>query len=231
MSYETRLERAVTELETRGEIQLERMSPDPDLTPERLALLADADLTLDRINALWSTPLDDILRPYHFTAAEYHAGWITGDGRVRGEFCLGNIHDCLVEHHPQLRDEGLGLDERGVLPQLKIFDQAPFGGAGEVTGLRMPRANGRPPMRGRLEIWHYVSTQSRLHRLNVGYGTYLETLLITKGAWGWQYLFADACLDHDVASNLAAMLETFPVLFPDYDYEPLRARWAERQGR
>ncbi|MET7622691.1 hypothetical protein [Streptomyces sp. NPDC005408] len=114
-----------------------------------------------------------------------------------------------------------------MLPELRIFDQAPFGGAGQATGLRVP------PKGDRLEIWHYVSTCTELHRLNLDYGTYLETLLITKGAWGWQYLFADVDLTgreyHDAASNLAAMFEAFPVLFPDHDYEPLRARWRERR--
>ncbi|MFJ9032480.1 hypothetical protein ACIRQP_28920 [Streptomyces sp. NPDC102274] len=226
MGYGTRLERAIAELDRCEDIKVERQPADPDLTPERLALLADADLALDRIAVHWRTRLEDVLRPYYFAADEYHADWITADGRVRGEFCLGNIHGCLVDGHLPLTDEGLGPDERRVLPELRIFDQAPFGGAGQVTGLRvLPRGGG-------VEIWYYVLTRTELHRLNLDYGTYLEALLITKGAWGWQYLFADVDLTerryHDAASNLAAMFEALPVLFPDHDYEPLRARWRER---
>ncbi|MET7622692.1 hypothetical protein [Streptomyces sp. NPDC005408] len=87
MDYGTRLERAFAELESCGGIEVERRAPNPDLTPERLALIADADLAVNRINGFWRTRLDDVLRPYCFAADEYHADWITADDRVRGEFC------------------------------------------------------------------------------------------------------------------------------------------------
>ncbi|GAA4624445.1 hypothetical protein GCM10023196_024610 [Actinoallomurus vinaceus] len=200
MEYGTRLEHAITELESCGDIEVERRPPDPDLTPERLELVAEAD--------------------------EYHADWATTDGRVSGEFCVRNIHGCLVNGDLPLTDEGLEPGERRVLRELKIFDEAPFGGAGSVTGLRVLPEGGVP------EIWHYVSTRTMLHRLHLDYGTYLDTLLITKGATGWQYLFADVDLTEpkhaDTAGNLTAMLDIFPGLFPGHDYEPLRTRLRER---
>ncbi|MFE4537556.1 hypothetical protein ACFRKB_21110 [Streptomyces scopuliridis] len=226
MDYGTRLERAVSELESRGDIEVERRPASQDLTPERSTLPTDADLAPERVNALCRTQLGESVGPYLFAANEYHANWVTADDRVRGEFCLRNLYRCLTQRHLPLTDELLATAERRVLPELKIFDQAPFCGAGQVTGLRAsPAADGA-------EIWHYVSTRTELHHLHLDYGTYLETLLITKGAWGWQYLFADVDLTdsrfHDPAENLAAMFDTFPVLFPDHDYEPLYARWRER---
>jgi hypothetical protein len=214
------------ELESCDDIAVERQSPDPDLTPERLELLADADRVFDQIAAQWRVRLEDVLRPYYFAADEHHADWATTDERVSGEFCLRNIHLCLLNGDLPLTDEGLEPGERRVLPELKIFDQAPFGGAGSVTGLRVL------PEGGDLEIWHYVSTRTMLHRLHLDYATYLDTLLITKGATGWQYLFADVDLTEpkhgDTAVNLTAMLDVFPGLFPGHDYEPLLARLQDR---
>lgn len=77
---------------------------------------------LDRIAAHWGVRLDEVLRPYHFAADEYHTEWATTDNRVRGEFCLRNVHDCLVDGHLPLVDQGLGPEERRVLSELRIFD-------------------------------------------------------------------------------------------------------------
>jgi hypothetical protein len=222
-----RLEQAIVELEHCGDIEVERRPPAPDLTPQRLELLADADRVFDRITAEWRVRLDDALRPYHFAADEYHVAWTATDGSVLGEFCLGNIYDCLVGWpHPPLGDENLPPGDRGVLAALRIFDQTPFAGAGAAAGLRVPPDGGEP------EIWFYVATRTMFHRLHLDYGTYLETLLLTKGAFGWQYLFADVDLTapqhHDTAQILTAMLNVFPRYFPGHDYDPLRVRLRER---
>ncbi|MFJ9588748.1 hypothetical protein [Streptomyces acidicola] len=199
--------------------------PDPELTPQRLELLADADRVFERITAEWR--VDDVLRPYYFAADEYHAAWAATGGGVHGEFLLRNIHDCLVGWpHPPLADVNLPPGDRSVLATLRIFDEAPYAGEGAVAGIRVPPKGGEP------QIWFYVTTRTMFHRLHLDYGTYLETLLLTKGAFGWQYLFADVDLtapqhSHTV-ENLTAMLDAFPRYFPGHDYEPLRARLRER---
>jgi hypothetical protein len=223
MAYGMRLEQAIVDLEHCGDIEVERRPPARDLMPQRLELLADADGVFDRITAEWRVRLDDALRSYHFAADEYHAAWTATDGSVCGEFCLRNIYDCLVGWHPPLEGpEFLPPGDRRVLAALRIFDEAPFAGAGAVAGMRVPPDGGEP------EIWFYVATRAVLHRLHLDYGTYLETLLLTKGAFGWQYLFADVDLTapqhYDDAANLSAMLNVFPGYFPSHDYDPLRER-------
>ncbi|MGW0769455.1 hypothetical protein [Streptomyces sp. NPDC002676] len=55
-----------------------------------------------------------------------------------------------------------------------------------MTGSRVP------PRDGGLEVWHYISTRTELHRLDL--------------------------------AMFEAFPVLFPVLFPDHDYEPLRAQ-------
>ncbi|MGI5424124.1 hypothetical protein [Streptomyces sp. CA-179760] len=55
---------------------------------------------------------------------------------------------------------------------------------------------------------------------------------MTKGTFGWQYLFTDVSLRGDdfgeTGRRLNDMLTVFPELFPGYDYQPLRSRLAAR---
>lgn len=68
--------------------------------------------------------------------------------------------------------------------------------------------------------------------MDVDYCGYLAALLVTKGTYGWQYLFADVSLADDIhhhtVENARRMLEVFPRLFPGYDYAPLAARLEAR---
>ncbi|MFI9047085.1 hypothetical protein [Streptomyces sp. NPDC053427] len=56
---------------------------------------------------------------------------------------------------------------------------------------------------------------------------YLDALCVTKGAYGWQYLFTDVSLaedDHEVTAEfLTEMLAVLPDVFPAHDYEPQNA--------
>ncbi|MEV0701148.1 hypothetical protein AB0I53_25015 [Saccharopolyspora sp. NPDC050389] len=82
-------------------------------------------------------------------------------------------------------------------------------------------------------MWFDTTTEGH-HRLDLDYAGYLEALRITKGTFGWQFLFADVSLSDDefdvTCQFMEIMLDVFPKLFPEHDYEPLRARLAERVG-
>ncbi|MEU9117373.1 hypothetical protein AB0D04_37955 [Streptomyces sp. NPDC048483] len=91
-----------------------------------------------------------------------------------------------------------------------------------------------------LEIWHHdlVMTGGDPYpygfvRLDLTYRQYLETVLTTKGARGWQYLFADVSFTNGPVEhfreNAHRMLDTFPEIFPGHDYTDLRKRWDDRQ--
>ncbi|ANP53285.1 hypothetical protein J2Z21_008553 [Streptomyces griseochromogenes] len=169
----------------------------------------------------------DRLSEYYFPAEEVHLSWNSVEGpSTGGEFCITNIVTCLTRWQPPLEDAALTSERRAVLAGLKVTDQEPYAGTGRATGLRVSLRSPEP------ELWYHDATRSRLERLDLTYGTYLDTVLITKGAFGWQYLFADIELGRpefrEVAENLSESLSFFSSAFPRYDYAPLVSRLEAR---
>ena len=167
------------------------------------------------------------LSEYYFPAEEVHLSWNSVDGPfVGGEFCITNVVTCLSGWHPPLEDAALTHEGRRTLASLKVMDQEPYAGTGRATGLRVTSQSAEP------EIWYHDPTRSRLERLDLTYGTYLDTVLVTKGAFGWQYLFADTELGQpefrEVAENLTESFSLFSSAFPQYDYAPLISRLEAR---
>ncbi|MFI0465957.1 hypothetical protein ACH347_17935 [Saccharopolyspora sp. 5N102] len=84
------------------------------------------------------------------------------------------------------------------------------------------------PNRAPQEIWVW---DARIGALQMDLG-YLEALALTKGTFGWQYLFTDASLAsddfHHTARYLKSMLRVFPEIFPHHDYAGLQERLAAR---
>ena len=68
--------------------------------------------------------------------------------------------------------------------------------------------------------------------MDIDYCAYLAALRVTKGTFGWQYLFTEVSLAEEdyknTARRLTDMLDVFPRLFPAHDYSELRARLEER---
>ncbi|WP_411084762.1 hypothetical protein [Streptomyces sp. cmx-18-6] len=119
-------------------------------------------------------------------------------------------------------------DEEGELTELVLhgFDGTAHTGDGAIAGFRAEDgvvldASGHP------EIWYSVNTSGTLVRLDLSYPEYLETLLLTRGLHGWQYLFADP---HDPGFPEYFHLDIGPHLdfiaraFPRSDFSALRAR-------
>ncbi|NUP16884.1 MAG: hypothetical protein HOZ81_12410 [Streptomyces sp.] len=165
---------------------------------------------------------------------ELGAAWRTVENMpdVKGEFGLINFHDALESSDPGT-ESGSTDFQREFLSQLCPIDRTPRSGAGIQTYIRMQADVVE------LELWYSAIADigqspypPGFIKLDVGYCGYLEALLLTKGAYGWQYLFADISLRRrdfsDSAHNLKGMLQVFPELFPDRDYSSLRTRLEER---
>ncbi|MDA3646897.1 hypothetical protein LZ318_40660 [Saccharopolyspora indica] len=142
-----------------------------------------------------------------------------------GEFRVPYFFAALFEPAPPLAWEGSPDDERELLAQFREIDGHPRAGTGLVAAVRV-EANRTP-----LEIWVWDARIGPL-QMELDYLGYLEALALTKGTFGWQYLFTHVSLAsndfHHTAKGLTTMLRVFPELFPDHDYTPLRERLEAR---
>ncbi|QNE74111.1 hypothetical protein F0344_05375 [Streptomyces finlayi] len=151
---------------------------------------------------------------------------------IHGEFRVRNIYDALLKNAPDLTWERASDTEKQLVAEFRTIDDTPRSGAGLLTAVRVqPHVNP-------LELWYYDKDLSRYPghatdyvRLDLDYVEYMKVLPVTKGTFGWQYLFSDISLcglERHVVENLEAMLDAFPTAFPEYDYAPLRARLEAR---
>jgi hypothetical protein len=171
--------------------------------------------------------LSEKVREYYFRYKEIAASWrsLDEDSEMVGEFRLSHVMRAVTQNHMDDVWEGDDDEERALYGELRVFDDTPRTGTGRMAALRATPGATDP------EIWFYDLRDGAL-RMDLDYPGYLETLLITKGVIGWQYLY---CAPEDcgmgfipLVGGLKEMLEVFPRLFPDHDYTDLRARLEER---
>ncbi|MER6990342.1 hypothetical protein ABT337_10765 [Saccharopolyspora hirsuta] len=226
-TYETTWLGVLEELRTCPEIRLDVADRG------QLDEAGDADRVFGELAERDGIVLDPALKACHLRMSGITAFWDIADPEyeeeslIAGEFHLDNLHRAirsgpLVERLPDPTPEQLRL-----YSQLRCFDGTPHGGVGHLSMLRVQPGVTDP------ELWFDATTKG-YHRMDLDYPGYLEALRITKGTYGWQFLFTDVSLEEDgpfdVAGQFAEiMLELFPRLFPDHDYAPLRARLAERR--
>ncbi|GAA3982350.1 hypothetical protein GCM10023085_75730 [Actinomadura viridis] len=148
------------------------------------------------------------------------------DPLFAGEFSLSPLAQAIRRQPPVERYPDPSPEQLELLVELRDFDGTPMGGVGSISSLRIKQGGVHNP-----EIW-FSDGELGVHRMDIDLCGYLDALRVTKGAYGWQYLFTDVSLteeDHEVTAEfLTEMLAVFPDLFPAHDYEPLRARLAER---
>ncbi len=145
---------------------------------------------------------------------------------LTGEFRVPQFYRAIFEPALPLVHDGSSGEERELLAQLRRIDGQPRSGTGLMSAVRLrPKANP-------LEIWVWDARIGPM-RMDLDYLGYLEALSVTKGVYGWQYLYTDAYLGaddfHHFAASVEAMMRLFPELFPHHDYTPLRIRLEERR--
>lgn len=150
-----------------------------------------------------------------------------------GEFWLTDIYIALLQEPPDLTWETSPEEDRRLCEELRIIDSTPSAATGQLAAIRV-QPNVNP-----LEVWYYdmnlntaVGRDRQYVRMNVTYPEYLDSLLATKGTFGWQYLYTDVSLRSEglegVAFALTSMIEVFPEIFSKHDYTSLADRLQER---
>ncbi|MCW7988761.1 hypothetical protein XF35_26765 [Streptomyces platensis subsp. clarensis] len=148
------------------------------------------------------------------------------DPLFAGEFNLLPLVQAVRQQPPIERYPYASPPQQEIVAELRDFDGTPMTGAGHVTSLRIKRGGVHNP-----EIW-FSDNPLGFHRLDIDLCGYLDALRVTKGTFGWQYLFTDVSFADEnyevTAEFLTEMLDVFPELFPQHDYAPLRARLEAR---
>ncbi|MEE1803291.1 hypothetical protein PUR57_32275 [Streptomyces sp. JV176] len=186
----------------------------------------DAASTFEMISSWRGIELDKSLQRcfIRFTVLTSH--WrIEGPGvKLAGEFRIRHPLYSLDVRAPD-SDWPSNESEEKLYSELRVIDDRPGSGGGDFTGMRIQPDNTKP------ELW-YHDFRRGTYKLDIDYCQYLNTLCVTKGVWGWQYLFTDVSLTErdfrSFALNLEKSLEILPRLFPDHDYTDLRTRLQER---
>ncbi|WP_435281588.1 hypothetical protein [Streptomyces koelreuteriae] len=163
-----------------------------------------------------------------FDGISSHWTLAKGGSTLHGEFSLRHLPAALFATGETLIHDDLPADVRALYEEFRVFDEQPRTGAGTLAALRVPSV-----VTGSIspEVWYYDSSDGAL-LLDIDYAQYLDALLVTKGTFGWQYLYADVDLGESglgsVADDLRTMLDVFPDVFPGHDYSDLRARLEAR---
>lgn len=213
-----------------------RNCPDPNLRVTRdhqgplIVEPADASAAFGEIAQQDGVLLDPALQGCFLRFDGLGACWGFGeeesDPLFAGEFNLSPLMQTIRRRPPVERYPDPSPEQLELLSELRDFDGTPMSGVGSISSLRVRQGPAHNP-----EIW-FSDGALGMRRMDVDLCGYLDALRITKGTYGWQYLFADVDLsdeDHEVTAEfLTEMLAVFTDLFPAHDYEPLRARLAER---
>jgi hypothetical protein len=147
---------------------------------------------------------------------------------VDGEPLGGEFEVLTVEATPEVylpvEDFAYPHSDTALLEDLRIVDDISRGGEGLLVCARYSRGTANPEL-------YFLGPHGECTRLRLDYDDYLAALAITKGAYGWQYLFAEPPLSdygRHRLQHVKLMLDAFPSLFPEHDYAPLISRLHER---
>ncbi|MFJ4276560.1 hypothetical protein [Streptomyces massasporeus] len=172
-------------------------------------------------------PLSPRVQEYYFRHKEISLSWrpVDEDSEMIAEFHLSHVMRAVAQNHLGDIWEGDDDSQRALHEELRVFDDTPRTGTGRMAALRASRGATDP------EIWYFDMREGAMP-MELDYAGYLDTLLITKGVIGWQYLYCEPEYSGlgfiPLADGLKDMLEIFPRLFPEHDYTDLRARLEAR---
>lgn len=152
---------------------------------------------------------------------------------LAGEYSIPSPLEIMMQHASPLARSLKDPFQRAFAAQLRAMDSDAFAGGGFTTYVRMD------PTTPHQEIWfnELVGIGGPPHpygfvKLNLSYKKYLEILVLTKGIYGWQYLFSDISFSDSAIRHhregLSRGLQVFPDMFPDHDFTELQQRLEAR---
>ncbi|MFI8420278.1 hypothetical protein [Streptomyces sp. NPDC085479] len=191
------------------------------------AEMLDSWAGLSMLEELYDVVPDPSLADHHIRYSEFGIHWAeVGDSvGAGGEFVLRELAGAIMSGPPDsenVRDDA----QRDLFRQLRVIDYQPEGGVAAFSAVRL---NGRfiDP-----RVWVYRFPYGAFE-LDLDYRGYLEALLLTKGFYGWQFLYSDVQLTGAKYEPIVRLIRTgldfLAAVFPDSRYEELEVRLSERQ--
>ncbi|MFE6767750.1 hypothetical protein [Streptomyces griseus] len=163
---------------------------------------------------------------HRFSRLGIHWRGASENSAVGGEFYLVHLLNAIIGGRPaDLASSRSSEKEAALYSDFRIFDSQPRGGVGTFAALRLRDGTDEP------EIWYFHMNHGST-RMEIDYQEYLNNLLLTRGAYYWQYLFTDTPADYyhsnEITSGLRRAIEFLSDVFPNNDYSDLRARLHDR---
>jgi len=223
--FEARLRTMVEELEASPELTV-KVGPNGPLGTH-LGSPAEA---LKKIGDYRDITLPPSLAENFHRHSDFHVYWRSDrpGPSIGGELRLTHIGVAIMSAPAAWpADVARNDKERELFRQLKFFDMQPTGGLGTCAAFRVPGDGGEP------EVWYFDPRQLGFLRLDIGYGGYLDKVLLTRGLYYWQYLFVDPGDTREplseTLSDLGTDLAFLENTFPDDDFSELRDRLRQHQ--
>lgn len=220
---------ALVELQNSNMIEVEHEKQGPTLES-----LEGAAKILSKHRILKDVILDRVLEQCSLRFTELACYWRMSEDSspsLSGEFRIILFYDAILMRSPNVGWEGSSDAERRLYSEFRIIDDNNArSGTGMFAAVRIQ--SGVNP----LEIWYYTGSQGgnpwQAVKMELDYCGYLDYLLLTKGTFGWQYLFTETPLTgsdfRHIATRLKKMVDIFPRIFPQHDYTSLAQRLQDR---
>ncbi|WP_026411375.1 hypothetical protein [Actinomadura oligospora] len=198
--------------------EIEVLNEYREIDPE----VEDAETSLSAVAHVTRMPLGASFRDCHFRFEYLGSAWQSAESKdhfITGEFCLQPLETTVLNQSPLELWADMTPEQERLQFELRAIDGTPEWGTGHLAALRVQPGIAEP------EIW-FDKTSDHYYQLELDYQGYLDALRVTKGTFGWQYLFTASPLNGGKATldRLRTMLDLFPKWFPDHDYEPFRRR-------
>lgn len=189
-------------------------------------VVEDSLAGFSQLEEVFGITLDPALKDHHVRYWELGIHWYAAGASVGagGEFVLHELVDALMSGPPDAgsaRDE----EERALFEELRVVDHQPEGGVAAFAAVRLSGDTLAPRM------WVYRFPYGTVE-LDLDYPGYLEALLLTKGFYGWQFLYTDVRLADQAYAPLVDLIRTgldfLAETLPDPRYEELETRLSNR---
>lgn len=226
LEYEAKLIKMIEEITNCSEIRVLEQEEGP-----LGDFLGDADNAfnvLQRLRGIRLSP--EMRRTFHrYNGLGLYWSGVGERTSLGGEFRLVQLLDAIIGGAPAwLLQEGWPESQRSLHADFRVFDSQFYGGVGTFSALRLQDGVEDP------EVWYFNVTYGSL-RLDIGYEGYMNQLLLTRGIYYWQYLFADVPPHHynfeEIGLGLRSSINFLKEAFPDDDYDELGTRLDDRLDR